>query len=406
MRAERTPHERPTTAIQAAMDQVLTSHGAYIPVELLLVLGRLRYSDYEAWRCGEHATLQTACLGRPNRLVLLLEDAADWAAQLGLYPEKQTYLGWGAHARQPLTCFEADWSTAESLGHTHYVRAGDADQLDLFLDSGASAAVQDLRRALRARDADAANSAVATLAERAPQHRLRPHAERLTDALDQLDAALAPERADAERRALEQSLAPAAHEVLGARARDLLVPFWRRLATALAGTAFDAQHPEHHASYAYAGALDWEAVIAAIEAEPRHPAKPVLLARLAEARRHSGDRTGAIAAWCQLCWRDPERARAQLADPALPDAGVHRAWLALLDLDFDEPPSAAFFPAWLLLTEPGLAQALDGDLADTEGAPEQAYQALHRLLRADTTPAREALRTAAPWLLQAYLERR
>lgn len=400
----------PSPAIQAAMDRVLTTHGAYIPLELLMTLGRLRYTEYEAWRCGERASLQSALAGNPRRIVAQLEEAAAWAGRLGLVAAPQTYFGWGRHAHRRLVFFDAELRASEPVLTTHYVRpaADDATavQFDLFLDSGPTAVLQDLRTALLARDPRAAERALAALVASDPGHRQRPAAERLTDALAHLSTPLSPPAAEAELRAVEEGLLPAARDLLGANARDLLAPFWQRLAAALDGVPFDPERPALHASYAHARCLDWSRAIAAIEAEPGHAAQPVLLARLAEARRHDGDRQGAIAAWCRLCWRAPEIAGSCLDDPELPDPGVHRSWLAYLDLDADAQAGPEYFPAYLLLAEPGLARALAVELADDDSRGENAFRALHRLRHEDTTADRKALREAAPWLLEAYLQAR
>jgi hypothetical protein len=42
------------------VDRVVTGHGAYIPVEMLLDLDWLRLADYEAWRRGDLPGLEAA----------------------------------------------------------------------------------------------------------------------------------------------------------------------------------------------------------------------------------------------------------------------------------------------------------------------------------------------------------
>jgi hypothetical protein len=398
----------PLRAVQAAMDECLITHGAYIPVELLLALGRLRYADYEAWRCGERPSLQAALAGNPRRVIELLDTAAGWAVRLGLRAEPQAYFGWGANAGARLTFLDPEWQASEELLATHYVRVktqGDEGaQFDLFLDSGVTAALADLRARLRARDADGARRALDVLVSQEPRHSSRPAAGRLIDALAHLATPLPPAAAEAELRAIEQSLSPAARDILGADARDLLAPFWRRLAAALADVPFDAAKPHLHASHAYACALDWPRVIASIEAAPGHAEQPMLLVRLAAACRLDGDRDGAIAAWCALCLLAPDAAADTLDAADLPDIAVREAWRDFLELDAE--PSAVFFPAFLLLMEPGLARSLPETFGRDAGAGEHAFRAMRALLRADDTEARRAVRAAAPWLLEAYLDAR
>ena len=73
-------------SIPAAIDRLLLEQGVYAPVELLLVLGRLRFADYEAWRCGDIATLEPALSDAQVGLDKLLEEAATYARALGLEP--------------------------------------------------------------------------------------------------------------------------------------------------------------------------------------------------------------------------------------------------------------------------------------------------------------------------------
>src|SRR5690606_9232533 len=146
----------PPRAVQAAMDELLITHGAYIPVELLIALGRLSYADYDDWRCGERPSLQSALAGNPRRVLELLESAAQWAVRLGLHPEPCEYFGWGANAGTRLTFLDDEHGASEALLATHYVRrkaeAAEGDQFDLFLDGGSTAALADLRAALRGRE--------------------------------------------------------------------------------------------------------------------------------------------------------------------------------------------------------------------------------------------------------------
>ena len=392
------------------MDELLITHGAYIPVELLMALGRLSYADYDAWRCGERPSVQSALAGNPRRVLELLETAAEWAARLGLHPKPCEYFGWSTNAGTRLTFLDDEWRASEPLLATHYVRreaeVAEGDQFDLFFDSGSTAALADLRTALRGRDVPGARRALDALVAREPAHPLRSAVERLTDALIYLATPLPAASAESELRAIEQSLLPAARDVLGPDARDLLTPFWRRLADALAVEPFDPERPQLHASHAYAHALDWPRTIAAIEAVPDHADEPVLLERLAIARLREGDRNGAIAALSQLCWRSPETASECLEKGSIGDFTVSQAWLAFVDLDAE--PDVTFFPAYQLLAEPGLVRSLPRSLASGEGmsAGEHAFRVVRALLCADSAETRRALRAAAPWLLDAYHQMR
>jgi hypothetical protein len=404
---EKPPAQAPARDIQTSLDRVLTTHGAYVPVELLLTLGRLRYTDYEAWRSGACPTLQSVLVGDARHAVALLNEAADWAETPGLLPERQVYFGWGEIAGQRLAFCDDGWSDADAVLATHYVRpavSDDGSQLDIFLDSGPVAALQDLRAALCARDPRGAERSLANLASKAPGHRLLPAAARLTDMLADLAASLLPEATESELHTLEHILLPTAQEVLGSDARDLLAAFWRRLADALAGVPFDPERPALHASYAYSRCPDWRRAVAAVEAVPNHPAEPALLARLAVARRRAGNRNGAIEALCLLCWHFPTAAETLLDDAEIPEVTLHQAWIEFRDIDLDPPPETCLFPAWYLLTEPGLAHTLASDRGTGDNGGESAFRAVRRLLDHDCIEARKAVRAAEPWLLEAYLQ--
>lgn len=407
MAQQQTPAELPPFGeIRAAVDSVVTTHGAYIPVELLLTMGQLRYTDYEAWRRGGQSSLQSVLACEARQTVDLLKEAARWARALGLEPDVQAYFGWGGLARQRLVFFNDGPHEADTLLATHYVRPGElaaGDQLDLFLDSGATVALQDLRAALRARDTEVAEQRLATLDANAPGHPLRPAARRLIDALASVAEPVSQKHAAAELAAIEQDLLPAARDLLGSQARDLMAFFWRRLAAALPEAVFVPDRPALHASYAYIRCLDWRRAIAAIETVPDYASHPRLVARLARARYHEGDHHAAIAAWCALCWLCASTAEAALDDLPQGAARLREAWAGFRDLDLDPAPETALFPARLLLAEPGLARALPSGLAAGGSTPEQAFRAVRQLLVEDCIETRAAVRDAAPWLLVEYL---
>ncbi len=390
--------------IRMAMDRVLMAHGAYVPVELLLDLGCLHWADYQSWRRGERPDLAGALAGAIPETMQLLRDAAAWAGSLGLAAERQVYFGWGRCADRQLVFCERPCAEADSMLATHYVprtESTQGGQLDIFLHSATTTALEGLRVALRAADPVAAETCLADLASQAPEHRLLDAARRLTSALSDLAEPLPADAAEAELERLEGILSPAARSLLGPDARSLLALFWRRLAQALAGTPFDSQRPLLHASHAWLRCHDWWSAASAVLETAAYASEPVLLARLAEARRRNGDRNRAIETWCELCWRFPDAADAVLDDAGIPDSRVHQAWLHFRDLD--PPAETVLFPARLLLSEPGLARALSLTIAAGDSAGEQAFRAVRTLLHEDGIDARKAVQSAAPWLLEFYL---
>lgn len=393
--------------VQSAVDRVLLSHGEYIPVELLIDQGRLAYSDYEAWRCGELTSLEEALAGNRTRIHELLGEAARWARRLGFEAAPVDYAGWGAMAGRALTlAAEADLAMALA---THYRRRDPSPQLDLFLDAGEAVLIKDLRAALATRQAQRAQSLVEDLASRFPEHRLRSDAERLCDALAHLEASAMAASAEEEFQRLRGHLAPAAERLLGVGSRDFMTPFWRRLAARVDGLPFDPAHPERHASWLYAQCLDWRGVRASALAGGDPSAEAVLLTRLVEAELRLGERLSAIVRLAQLCWCFPAQAETLLDDGGFADAGVAAAWEAYQDLDVDPPPAVDWFPAWLLLSEPGLARAWPIPLAGEAGQAGRGFAALRKLVAADgveqeAIELRRALQRAHPGFLALYLQ--
>ncbi len=396
--------------IQAAVDRLILDQGAYSPVELLMALGRLPYEQYEAWRSGELEYLEDALSGNLDRIVEQLGTAAAWATRLGLRASAEPYHGWSTHAGQRLRLARS--ATAVELLRTHYRRArASAPQMDLFLDGGAEAIVKDLGGALAARNRVLAEQHLQALLSRQPEHRLRPAAEQLCDALGHLEAP-GPQDPAAELAFLDSHLAPLARKLLGHRARDYLAPFWRRLGQALEGHPFDPTQDHLHPSWAYAQCLDWQAVHDSVLSTAKALEHPALLGRLAEATRRLDRRLEAIGLWCDLCRRFPDNAATLLGDPDLPDTGVRAAWESYHNQEQVEP-DPAWFPAWLLLTEPGLARALPQEEAGPASAAARGFRVLQDLLslapdaeHREQVGLRRELQEAHPGFLTLYLERR
>jgi len=401
------PAGRHVIEVQGAVDRVLLRHGEYAPVELLMEQGRLDYSDYEAWRCGELASLEDALAGNRARILDMLTEAAQWARRLGLAATREGYGGWGALGGSDLT-FSPDSDLAVALA-THYRREDAAPQLDLFLDGGEAALIKDLRTALAARQADRAAALLGDFLGRFPDHRLRPDAERLCDALAHLEASEITSDTEQEFLRLRHHLAPAAERLLAARYRDFMTPFWRRLAVRLEKLPFDPVTEDRHASWVYAQCLDWRGVRRSVLAGGEYSRQPVLLKRLAEAERRLGERVVAIEHLAVLCWCFSEQAESLLDTDGFPDAGVRAAWRSYRDLDLEPTLEIAWFPAWLLLCEPGLAKAWQVPPADEAGSAGRGFDALKRLVstksadRQDIALRRE-LQRAHPGFFALFLQ--
>ena len=125
--------------VQAAIQQQLSTHGFYSPVELLLATNRLGYDDYRAWRRGERRTLDGLLADGVAEALTLLEEAEFWARGLHLEAEAASLLGTDKHAGVELKA--SDNPELDDLLHVEYRRDVDRAQPDLFLD-GAQTQVQ------------------------------------------------------------------------------------------------------------------------------------------------------------------------------------------------------------------------------------------------------------------------
>ena len=397
------------TAVHAAVDRVVMAHGIYAPWELLLEQGRLDYADYEAWRSGKLALLADGLHGNFDRIEALLAVAERWVCARGFQADTAAPTGWGAAAGRVLR--GARGGVANRLLTAIYRPDAAAVQRDLFVDSGETMLLVDLRTALAARDPHGAMDALHALLRRAPAHRLRAAAERLCDALAEIaaDAHATLSVAD-ELARLEGPLAIDASDLLGESARDFTIPFWRRLAVALGDTAFDPQEANLHASFTLARCLDWRASAAAVAMVPAFEANSVLFLRLIAAEQHLGKRAAVLSRYCELCWRHPDVAeRCVDSDPSV-DRALQRAWEQLLDLDTEGTLGVSWLPAWLLLQEPGLAHVLDITAPPDGAAASAGFMALRKMLErpgaeldATAIGDRKALAAAHPLLLSAYL---
>lgn len=339
--------------VQHEVDQLLLEQGEYLPLELLLHSGRLTFSDYEAWRLGELRRLEEALFGDTGRVRQQLLAAEEYLKRRGWQAEAITYTPWpgaaGPTAEQALL-----FSTDEALDgsfHRRYRPPPDRAQMDLFTDAPAANLANAVALALAERDVPEARRGLERLYDLAPDHGRLGELERLVEAAEDLDRPVAEPADELER--LEQELLPLAESLLGRNARNLLVPLWRRLSSALEGQAYRTAQPELHVSYTASQAMDWQTARQAVEREPDWRADPVLLARHARACEGLRERGAALQSWFELCWRFPEHGKALEAST---DTELRRQWRDFQELDPELP--VASFPAWLLVQIPGLTRML------------------------------------------------
>ena len=314
------PH---TAQVQAAVQQLLMEHGEYVPLELLLATNRLAYEDYRAWREGRLETLDAVLADGQRESCAWLEAAQSWACALALAAEPAVQHGWAENAGTGLVA-SID-PRLNALLSTRFRHIREHDQLDLFIDSAQTAAVNMLVDALTARNVSEARGALERLVRINRDHGQRFHAVKLISALE-TPAPEGPDRGIDQLEWMEREWVPAASVLLGARRRDFVAPLWRAIGRALDAAPFDPDHPERHASRAYREGLDWERMRPSVLTVPGYENEPVLLARLAEAHWRLREPARAIETWFALCRLAPEVFEEMIESSDFPDWSLQHAW--------------------------------------------------------------------------------
>lgn len=399
--------------LQAQVDALLLEQGALAPLELLFATGRLLYADYEAWRRGEVGGLDEVLMGRPEAVREELEQAAAYARALGLVEQpldltspRDASIGAGA--------LRVTYDRRlRALISSRYVPAQSAPQMDLFFDNPVVSLVNGLAHAIATGDSVEAARQLDRLYAKEPNHPELPAFDRLLEALEHAGRPIAGCREELE---FITDIAPCAWRLLGARARDLLVPLWRHLAEALQSRLYSPQAPALHASHAWSQAQAWDEVRASVLGEPQWWRHLPLALRLIESGLRRRRRAEALWAWFQLCWHAPERVSEALETLNFPD--LHALWHRFLEAEEESPvPSdpqriltAADFPAWLLLEEPALADRLPTELPIGATAGEEHYRLARRWIAArkerlvaEEMTVRKAFKERQPSLFEQLL---
>jgi hypothetical protein len=364
----------------------MLEQGAFTPLELLFNSGRLLYSDYESWRRRELEFLDGVLMGNPDRIKAELEQAAGYARRIKLVEQAQEFHAWqqGAPATaggdRPLR-ISMDPQLQRLIG-SRYVRAQSVPQMDLFFDNPVVALSNGIVQALTTHNLMSAQRQLDQLYTQAPTHSELAAFDQLLAALGHLAHPVTEPRAEL---AFLLEVTPTARRLLGAQSRDLLSPLWMQLGDAVRSATFDIEEPALHSSFALSQAQDWAGVTDSVLSEPGWQQHAPLCLRLVESAFNRRQRVAALAAWCHVCWRAPAETSQAVSKLRQPE--LTTLWQRFLD---DEPDAQsagesalteADFPAWLLLSEPGLALQLAEELAT--GTPaEESYRCVHRWIHA------------------------
>jgi hypothetical protein len=385
--------------IEQRIDQLLLEKGEYHPLELLLREGRLSYHDYQAWRNGEIRDLSDMLFGSSEQILKSLEQAAGYLQRRGWESERLVYRERSRPDTRPLR-FSQD-NHFDDCFHRAYRKPLDQPQFDLFSDAPTTYLVNGVTQALKTLNASVARESLQRLCDSAPDHSQLGELERLVEALESLDHLLGDTETALQRLLTETG--PLAERHLKEASGALLVPLWRRLTDALQNNAFDPSRPNNHTSYTALQTGDWAVVRQAVENEAGWQGQSVLLERHATACANLGDQAAVLRCWYLICWQFPElEERLECCD----DLTLQHGWQTFLDLEPELPTKD--FPAWLLMTHPGLVRI--APQGDEEIPCPSSYRTLYSLLHdgeRTTDDQRMALRTAlkqqAPALFHHYL---
>jgi hypothetical protein len=357
--------------LQTQIDTQILEQGAFAPLEFLIDSGRLIHGDYESWRRREINSLDDVLMGSKEKIRTQLESAAGYARSIGLVEQPQTFYAWASGAvddgDEPLR-LSVDAQLHRLIG-SRYVPAQNAPQMDLFFDNPVVALTNGIVRALSARNLARPNGNWTGCTLRRPTMPISPLS---IGCWPHWGTWTAPSMIRGRNwRFCWTSLRPPNAYWVGKR-EICLAPLWRQLADALSDQAFSIGEPNLHRSFALIQAQDWPGATDAVHREPQWWLHAPLCLRLAQSCFYQQRRSDALTAWFHLCWRAPAEAADALDNRRQPDTGISALWRRFVDFEEElwprgVPPesalTAADFPAWLLLREPGLNLQLAVDLA-------------------------------------------
>ena len=278
-------------------------------------------------------------------------------------------------------------------------------QFDLFLHSADVVAENELREALRAGNASEAQQKLTKLRTRNPDHKALEPASAMIDALKTAlphDSSTALERLDR----LEQAWTPAAKTLFGVDGQDILAPLWRAIGLSLESIRFDPEYPDHHASRAYLACGDWASVLRVIQDEPDCENQLVLLERMAQALWQLHRTAQAIEQWFVLCWQAPAYFEKLVENGRITTSLLLEHWNTFINTEMEPELTTGWYPAWVLLHEPGLARSVKG--RDAVTGPERAFNLVKELLlsNGEQLALRRELKDIHPGLFRYYLHNR
>lgn len=296
-------------------------------------------------------------------------------------------------------------------------------QLDIFEHSRDTMLRNDVLDALLRTDAAASQVAWQRLDAEYPLDASLPPLARLIAALAQRDATPFADQDGVRgaRLALSDEVEPAARRLFGVTAGAAwLLPLWREAAQRAEPIAWQGARAQDHAAPLWLRAGEWARAMAAIERIESWRRIPAPLAWMAEAcwrldglGGHDAEPGRGWALLAELAWLAP--ARLETLSLRLADAALDRL-RKKFDATFEGlggVDDLAWFPAWMLTEQPGLARWLGQAQASLHSEPERAMRLILDLLSLerqgrhhDVIAKRKLLRDLQPSIYGAYMKSR
>jgi hypothetical protein len=287
-------------------------------------------------------------------------------------------------------------------------------QLDIFEHSRDVMLRNSVVDALRDRNATATAHAIAELAAEYANDSMLPVFNLLCERLAlRVTGPLNRVSASEILRATEGAVAAAAQRVFGGEAEIWLSPLWTELATATKGLPFDARNEALHAVPFLLRAGRWADACTCLESIPSWRRQPAPLAWKIEATARI---VGADPLWpllAELSWMAPRRAEALTERLKMAELTT---LVRSFNGEFEGNGTAsdfAWFPAWVLIVYPRLADRFHGAQTGADTPPEHCARLVLDLLAFERQgrhgmliEGRKKLRDAHRMLFERYMQSR
>lgn len=380
------------------IETALTEQGHFCLLDWLILQNHILYSDYERWRNGELKSLDAQIKLSSDKLAKINDSIASHSEKLLLKPQEHINYSWSS---QPQLIDISQDKVLDRQLSQHWVRPQDVPQMDLFMDNAAVIAENTLISALESRHFDQAQMHLDQLTQlNATHHKIGHYQDLIHYGHHMQGQTIGKDAIEAELAGLEQEVIPLAKTTLRKAARDYLAFAWRRLAKGMTDKPFDHSQEKLHASYALMQVPDWQAALSCLLKEEGVYQQVTLVLRVIQCLEALKKPQQALVHWCLLMELDESACEESIEAKASPL--IEDLWEAFWEISDDLP--AAFFPAYLLLQQPGLIHHLQEIPPLTLPATQTVVAAIQaRINKEDEVPYRKRLQEINPLLLKLFI---